>query len=222
MRKIDLNLLWDSWLGLACHALVAYGRDDVYTQLTSEIAQRVKSGRVLDVGCGPGQGACALARSAPELVVDGIDLAPAMIQEAERRAKKIGQTRVSFAVGDALNLPFPDSQFDAVYTIDSMKHWPDRGKGLREIFRVLKPGGFFLAMELDRRASNRAVRGLTRGGPLKYIPWPATWAMFRTVAGAASFDQVEAQRMFSDSPFGEVSVGVLTTLPLLVIRGKKT
>ncbi|MEZ4309446.1 MAG: class I SAM-dependent methyltransferase [Polyangiaceae bacterium] len=193
MKLLDPNRLWDSWLGLACHTLVAHGRDDVYAQLTSEIGKLAREGEVLDVGCGPGQGPMVLARSYPGLRVVGIDLAPAMVREAESRARKAGVERVSYQAADAMSLPFEDARFDAVYTIDSMKHWPDRVRGLREMHRVLRPGGHPWRWSwTEARATNAVARPRPRR-PLRFIPWPATWAMFRTVAGAASFDRAEAR-----------------------------
>jgi SAM-dependent methyltransferase len=105
-------------------------------------------GRVLDVGCGPGRLAIPLARHG--LDVTGLDLDPAMIERARINAgRALGDDRrPSFVVGDAASLAFPDGSFDLVVSTMSMHHWEDPIAGLREIARVLRPGGRALVWDL--------------------------------------------------------------------------
>jgi SAM-dependent methyltransferase len=105
-------------------------------------------GRVLDVGCGPGRLAIPLARHG--LDVTGLDLDPAMIERARINAgRALGDDRrPTFVVGDAASLAFPDGSFDLVVSTMSMHHWEDPIAGLREIARVLRPGGRALIWDL--------------------------------------------------------------------------
>lgn len=113
-----------------------------YTRVVGDIVAMHPVGSALDVGCGPGQVAVRLAKLAPGLTITGIDIAPAMIERATRRAASAGVAdRVTFKVGDALALPFPDQQFDLVISTFSLHHWSDPAVGLKEAFRVLKQGG---------------------------------------------------------------------------------
>jgi SAM-dependent methyltransferase len=105
-------------------------------------------GRVLEVGCGPGRLAVPLARHG--LVVTGLDLDPAMVERARINAESaLGvDRRPSFVVGDAASLAFPDASFDLVVSTMSVHHWEDPAAGLREIARVLLPGGRALVWDL--------------------------------------------------------------------------
>jgi ubiquinone/menaquinone biosynthesis C-methylase UbiE len=72
----------------------------------------------------------------------GVDRSEAMIAIARRRSP--GFPNVEFAVGPAESLPFPDAGFDRVWTIHSFHHWEDPARGIAEVLRVLRPGGYFL------------------------------------------------------------------------------
>jgi ubiquinone/menaquinone biosynthesis C-methylase UbiE len=90
--------------------------------------------RLLDVCCGPGYGAGeAVSRGAATC---GIDLAPAMIEEARRRFP-----RAEFREGDAEALDFPDASFDAVICPFGLLHLGEPDRAIAEAFRVLRPGG---------------------------------------------------------------------------------
>lgn len=107
--------------------------------------------RVLDVGCGPATDTLALAeRVGPAGTVAGVDYDAAMVAEAERRASMAGlAARVSHRVGDAQALPFGDGVFDAARCERLLQHLPDAGAAVREMARVVKPGGRVVAVDTD-------------------------------------------------------------------------
>ncbi len=94
---------------------------------------------VLDVACGPGVVACAVARVARH--VTGIDLTPAMIGQAEARQRSLGLANLTWVVGDAHPLPFPDAAFPRVITRYSFHHFADPAGAFAEMVRVCRPGG---------------------------------------------------------------------------------
>ena len=98
--------------------------------------------RVLEVGFGPGMGIQILAGRTTAGQVDGVDPSPEMIAQASaRNDDAIKGGRVVLQRGSVESLPFDDSTFDKALAINSMQVWPDRAAGLREIRRVMKPGG---------------------------------------------------------------------------------
>lgn len=90
--------------------------------------------RFLDVGCGPGAAVEHAAGTGAR--VAGIDPSPAMVKRASKRVPS-----ADVRVGSAEQIPFPDDSFDVVVNVSSFHHWADREAGLREVFRVLAPGG---------------------------------------------------------------------------------
>lgn len=96
-------------------------------------------GEVLDVAAGPGT--LALLAAAEAARVTAVDFAPAMLAELERRARAAGIANVEARLADGQALPFPDGRFDAAYSMFGVIFFPDRASGLRELARVLRPGG---------------------------------------------------------------------------------
>ncbi|KQX18104.1 MULTISPECIES: class I SAM-dependent methyltransferase [unclassified Sphingomonas] len=94
---------------------------------------------VLDVACGPGIVACAAAAHAAH--VTGIDLTPAMIEQARARQAAAGLANLDWRTGDATALPFADDSFDRVVTRYSFHHLREPGRALAEMRRVCRPGG---------------------------------------------------------------------------------
>lgn len=101
----------------------------------------LKNKDVLEIGCGAGGGATFIARNYQPRSLIGIDLLPVNIAAAEARGSVPGLT---FAVGDATSLQFPDNSFDVVVNIESSHCYSSIEKFLSEVKRVLKPGGVFL------------------------------------------------------------------------------
>lgn len=95
--------------------------------------------RALDVACGPGLLAKAFAPRLGEFT--GVDLTPAMVERAAALAREAGLANARFRVGDALALPFEPGTFDIVLTRLALHHMPDPRRAIREMARVLRPGG---------------------------------------------------------------------------------
>lgn len=101
--------------------------------------------RILDVGCGGGRTIGKLAQIASRGAVDGIDYAPGSVAEARAHNKQlIAEGRVHIEHGSVSNLPFPADRFDLVTAIETQYYWPNLPQDMREILRVLKPGGTLL------------------------------------------------------------------------------
>ena len=106
-----------------------------------------KDSVVLDVGCGGGRTIDKLAAVATEGKVHGIDYAAASVAEAKRtNARWIDSGRVEIRQGSVSHLPFPDRTFDLVTAVETHYYWPNPPEDVREILRVLKPGGRFVVI----------------------------------------------------------------------------
>ncbi len=120
-----------------------------YDRAARDVVTIGASGTILEVGPGPGHLAERIARAAPDARVVGVDLDPAMVELARRRADAGGfSDRVSFLVGDVAALPLPDASVDLAVSTYSFHHWEERAAGLREIRRVLRPGGRAILFDL--------------------------------------------------------------------------
>ena len=95
-------------------------------------------GKVLDVGCGAGSVAKAVKRERPDLEVIGCDMSRSALDAAEAEPEG-----VAFRIGQAEKLPFGDGEFDFVWMFDVLEHVDHPERVLREVARVLRPGGVF-------------------------------------------------------------------------------
>src|SRR5262245_39359129 len=112
--------------------------NDEANRLLIDMAQVDPEDTVLDVACGPGLVACPLAEVARH--VTGIDLTPAMIEQAQARQRTKGLVNLTWVVGDAVPLHFPDAAFSVVVTRYSFHHFLDPRAVLAEMVRVCRPG----------------------------------------------------------------------------------
>lgn len=114
--------------------------------LLLELTQPNHSATVLDVACGPGLVACAIAHHARW--VTGIDITPVMIKQARRRQQEQGLDNIEWVVGDALPLPWIDNSFSLVITRYSFHHFQKPHQVLAEMIRVCSPGGQVLVADV--------------------------------------------------------------------------
>jgi SAM-dependent methyltransferase len=104
----------------------------------------LRSGRdLVDCGCGPGTITLGLAELVAPGTVFGVDLDPNAIAQARAEAAGQGAENVRFTVGDVRRLPAADASFDAAFQNRCFEHLSDAAPAVREVFRVLRPGGVF-------------------------------------------------------------------------------
>ena len=200
-----VQLLWsgkgpmDGWIARNYDRGVQAAFRDILPTLLSDMIGRLEGAqRVLDAGCGPGQFTILMAEEEPGVgEVWGVDLAPTMIELAKQHAAESpAAERLHFQVADVAQLPFPDGHFDAVVSSGSIKHWPDEVAGLRELHRVLRPGGRAFVAEMNRVAPPEAVAVQRK----RLRHWFFRLIYPRVFTHALSPE--EARDVFAASPFG--------------------
>ena len=131
--------------------LMTGGQDVRWRRLVMDLAQAPPGGRLLDLGTGTGDLALEGLGRDPALLAVGGDFTLEMMRVGRRRA---GGERVRWLGVDALNLPLPDEQFDAVTSGYLMRNVTDVARALAEQRRVLKPGGRIVCLDTTPPARN--------------------------------------------------------------------
>ena len=123
------------------------------------ITSMEKGRSVLEIGCGVGLDTFTMTKHG--LNITAVDLTYVAIQTAIKRFRR-HKLMALFTVADACHLPFTDNSFDYVYSFGVLHHVADTEQSLREVFRVLKPGGEAKIMLYNRRSLNEIVHRLTK------------------------------------------------------------
>ena len=122
---------------------------------------------VLDVGCGGGRTLSKLAAAVGKGKVYGVDFSDESVAVSKKtNAQWIQDGRVEVRHGSVSQLPFPDGMFDLVTAVETHFWWPDLPADMREVFRVLKPGGrLAIIAEVYKGANTRMARMCEACGP---------------------------------------------------------
>ena len=166
--------------------------------------RRVRHERVLDIGCGTGLLAERIRRELPGATVVGCDFSRGMLARAASRGRTAEPVQAS-----ALALPFAEASFDAAVTTEAFHWFPDQALALRELRRVLVPGGrlFVSLVNPPLEAMSRIGREVSRllGEPAR---WPTRAGMRELFEGAGL--AVESQNLVFRVPATLVLPSILT------------
>lgn len=134
-------------------------------QLYHHVASQVplQGRQVLEVSCGHGGGASWIMRNLGPAAYTGLDLNGAGVKFCQERHRMPGLT---FQEGDAMSLPFADASWDVVLNVEASHCYPDFTAFLREVARVLRPGGHFLYADFRFREEVHAWDSAISSGPL--------------------------------------------------------
>lgn len=103
---------------------------------------------VLEIGPGPGFFSAAVAKAIPSGRLALLDLQPEMLRKARRHVRRAGRTNVHFTAGSASQLPYRRASFDRAFLVAVLGEVPDTAGCIRELARVLRPGGRLVVTEL--------------------------------------------------------------------------
>ncbi|SFE02434.1 Methyltransferase domain-containing protein [Phytobacter palmae] len=163
-------------------AVHASGRD---LQRLAERLSAFPEARVLDLGCGAGHASFVAAGQVAQ--VTAYDLSSQMLDVVAKAAKERGLDNVTTCQGYAEILPFDDSSFDVVISRYSAHHWHDVGQALREVKRVLKPGGRVIIMDV-----------MSPGHPVRDI-WLQTVEALRDTSHVRNYSSGEWLSLLNDA-----------------------
>jgi len=162
---------------------------------------------ILDVGCGGGRTIWKLAAMAPQGRVVGIDVASGSVDAANlTNASLIAEGRVAIHQASVSALPFPDCQFDLVTAVETQYYWPDLPVDMREILRVLKPGGTLVVIVESYKGSKRS-----------FIEGP----VMRLLLGATRLSGEEQKDLFTQAGFADVTVDLHENRTWLCAVGRR-
>jgi SAM-dependent methyltransferase len=146
---------------------------------------------ILDVGCGGGRTVQKLAEWASEGKVVGLDYSAASVAVSrDTNAGSIAAGQVRIEEGSVAALPFPDCTFDVVTAVETHYYWPYLPANVREILRVLKPGGTFAL-----------IAETYRGGPFRFV-----YGMVMPLLRAAFLSAAEHRDLLTQAGFTEVAI----------------
>lgn len=153
------------------------------------------SSRVIDVGCGSGWASRLMARIAPEGRVVGIDVSDEMIRVAGESSADV--SNVEFRVASAEALPFDDGAFTHAFSMESIYYYEDMLRALKEIRRVLQPGGRFVTvvdLYEENKPSHQWIAQLKV--PVQLLSVPQYVSFFEE----AGFSHVQSRRLHDPAP----------------------
>jgi ubiquinone/menaquinone biosynthesis C-methylase UbiE len=164
------------------------------------VAGRVPGGgSVLEVAPGPGYLGIELARLGDYRVV-GLDISRSFVEIARRNAQDAG-VAVTFEQGNASAMPFGADSFDFVVCRAAFKNFAEPVQALREMYRVLRPGGQALILDLRPDASPGAIRAEVKSMGLGWWNSLVTRLIFRHFLVKTAYSQEQFRQMASQTPF---------------------
>ena len=174
----------------------------LYRRVGAEVP--IESGRLLDVGCGPGKLARLLAAANPELHVVGLDASAAMLRQARRGP---GLPNLEFREGSIEDATF-EHPFDFAVSLLSFHHWEEPAWGLAAVHALLRPGGIFWIYEPDSEATDVEIR-LDHAPLWGWLRMPPS--LQRLISRTHGFSEREIEEtvrpLVSETPFAGLEAG---------------
>lgn len=187
-----------------------------FKALARRVADELPAGsQVLEVAPGPGYFAIELAKLGSYRIT-GLDISHTFVQIARRNAAQAG-AEVDFQQGNASNMPFADQSFDFLLCRAAFKNFSEPVRALQEMYRVLKPGGRALVIDLRKDAPMESIAEMVNGsgtGPINRMISKFTFRfmLLKRAYTRKQFDEFLAQTKFGPIEIQEELVGLELSL----------
>jgi len=176
-----------------------------YVDLARRISKEIPQGSaVLEVAPGPGYFCIELAKLG-SYAITGMDLSRTFVKMAAEKAEQAG-VRVEFKEGSASNMPFPKNSFDFLLCRAAFKNFADPVGALREMCRVLRPGGRAVLIDLSRDARPDDVSRAVDEMGLTTVNRLLTKMAFRTMLIRSAYTRAEFEQMLAETEFAQADI----------------
>ncbi len=181
------------------------GMEQEHLPITLPVLEKMQlapADNVLDVGCGAGWLSRRLAKLVPQGRTVGMDVSDEMIRHARRAS--VDFENLMFVTGEVEEIPWEPNFFTHAISVESSYYWPDPAAGIRDIFRLLKPGGSAWILINYYRDNPHCHQWGDLLAVKTHLLSAAEWSEFFR---SASFGKVQHERVPDPSPSPEVYTG---------------
>jgi ubiquinone/menaquinone biosynthesis C-methylase UbiE len=180
-------------------------RDNEFKPLASRVNETVAAGsRVLEVAPGPGYLSIELAKLG-KYQVTGLDISKSFVEIARTNARQAG-VQVDFRHGNAADMPFADESFDSIICTAAFKNFAQPVQAIAEMYRVLRPNGKALIVDLRRDASPTAIDELVNAMGLNRVNRLMTRWTFKLMLLKSAYTKKEIQQFASQTRFRQCEI----------------
>jgi demethylmenaquinone methyltransferase/2-methoxy-6-polyprenyl-1,4-benzoquinol methylase len=130
------------------NGMLSLGVDKYWRYRVVRLVKKKKPETILDVATGTGDLAIAMLKTGANTIV-GVDISVNMLQVAKKKLSATPQSSVTLQLADGEKLPFEDASFDVVTIVFGVRNFDNRLAGLKEMHRVLNPGGTLIVLEFS-------------------------------------------------------------------------
>src|SRR6266498_4051562 len=169
--------------------------------MAKQLVEKIPAnGKVLEIAPGPGYFCIELAKLG-NYHITGLDISKSFVEIARRNAAEAG-LKIDFREGNASNMPFKDNTFDFTFCQAAFKNFSEPVKAIAEMYRVLRPGGKAVIIDLRRDASRETVdRYVDQMGLGKIDQLMTRWTFHKMLLKSA-YTSAEMERLVAQTPFG--------------------
>ncbi len=204
--------------GLAMEGIIAswYARTTFkdlkrHKQMAAQLAPKIPAGgSVLEIAPGPGYFCVELAKLG-DYRITGLDISRSFVEIARKNAAEVGlkasglrpsDLKIDFWLGNASAMPFEDGTFDFIFCQAAFKNFSEPVRAITEMYRVLRPNGMAVIVDLRRDASPAEIEGEVKGMGLGRLNEALTRWTFKQMLLKSAYSMADMQSMISRTPFG--------------------
>jgi ubiquinone/menaquinone biosynthesis C-methylase UbiE len=215
---MDTGVTKKGYKGLAMEGIIAswYARTTFkdlkrHKQMAAQLAPKIPAGgSVLEIAPGPGYFCIELAKLG-DYRITGLDISRSFVEIARKNAAEAGlkasglkpsDLKIDFRLGNASNMPFAVGTFDFTFCQAAFKNFSEPVKAIAEMYRVLRPNGVAVIVDLRRDASPAEIEGEVKGMGLGRLNEALTRWTFKQMLLKSAYSMADMEAMISRTPFG--------------------